>query len=457
MPPPADRAFLGHPRGLAILAATEGCIGFSFYGMQSLLVLYLTQQLLTPAHLGHVLGFGWFRRFLALLYGPVHGQPLASAIMGLYTALAWGSPIAGGLVADRLLGRTRTIVLGAALMTAGHFLLAWDTTFLAALLCLIVGMGCAKTLAAQVGALYALDDPRRADAFQIYELTVAVAVILAPLICGTLGEDYAWSWGFAAAGTGMLIGLLLYLAGRRWLPPEPPPRSRTARVRPTPAEARRLCGLVLLLPVLAVASVGNMQIFNAYLVWGAHDYALVFFGRTMPISWLLSLDALISTFTILGSIRFWRWWSVRHGTPHELTKLAIGAGISALAPLVLAAASLQAAGGHKVGLAWGVAFHVVNDIGFANVFAIGLALYSRLAPPGLNATVVNGYALSLFLSNLLVGWLGGLLGRMSGAQFWLLHAALVGSAAVVLGLTAAGQARGSAPGPRQRLAFGNHL
>ena len=446
---PADRGFFGHPRGLAILAATEGWIGFSFYGMQSLLVLYMTQQLLTPAHVGDVLGFGWFRRGLGLLYGPVHGQPLASAIMGLYAALAWGSPIVGGLVADRLLGRTRTIVLGAALMTAGHFLLTWEASFLPALLCLILGAGCAKTLGAQVGALYATDDPRRADAFQIFQLTVAVAVILAPLICGTLGQDYAWSWGLAAAGTGMLIGLVLYLAGRRWLPPEPPLQSRATRVRLTPAERRRLGGLVLLLPVLAVAAVGNMQIFNAYLVWGSRHYALVFFGRTMPVSWLLSLDAIVSTFTILGSIRFWRWWSARHGTPHELTKMAIGAGIAALAPLVLAAASVQAAGGQKVGLAWGVAFHVVNDVGFANLYAVGLALYSRLAPPGLNATVVNGYALSLFLSNLLVGWLGGLLGRMSGAQFWLLHAALVGAAAVVLAVAASRQ--GALPlGPHQR-------
>ena len=309
MRPAGDRGFFGHPRGLGILAFTEGWIGFSFYGMQSLLVLYMTRQLLRPEHVRHVLGFGWFRHGLAFLYGPLDRQALASAIMGLYAALAWASPIAGGLVADRLLGRTRTVVLGAALMTAGHFLLAWEASFLLALPCLIAGAGCAKALASQVGALYAADDPRRADAFQSYQMAVAVAVIAAPLVCGTLGEDYAWGWGFAAAGTGMLIGLVLYLAGRRWLPPEPAPRARAARVRLTPTERRRLLGLVLLLPVLAVASVGNMQIFNAYLVWGAQTYALVFDGHRMPVSWLLSLDAFVSTFTILGSIAFWRWWS----------------------------------------------------------------------------------------------------------------------------------------------------
>ncbi len=458
MLPAGDRSFFGHPRGLGILAFTEGWIGFSFYGMQSLLVLYMTRQLLRPEHVRHVLGFDGFRHALELLYGPLDGQRLASAIMGLYAALAWASPIAGGLVADRLLGRTCTVVLGAALMTAGHFLLARESSFLLALPCLIAGAGCAKALASQVGALYAPGDPRWADAFQLYQMAVAVAVIAAPLVCGTLGEDYAWGWGFAAAGTGMLIGLVLYLAGRRWLPPEPAPGAReAAQVRLAPLERRRLLGLVLLLPVLAVASAGNMQIFNAYLVWGAQTYALVFDGHRMPVSWLLSLDAFVSTLTILGSIAFWRWWSARRGTPHELSKLAAGAAISALAPLVLAAASARAAAGHAVGLGWGLAFHVVNDIGFANLYAVALALYSRLAPPGLNATVVNGVALSLFLSNLLVGWLGGLLERMSGERFWLLHAALVASAAVVLAGAAALKARSSAPGPCQRLAFGNRL
>ena len=427
-----DRAFLGHPRGLGILALTEGLVGFSYYGMQSLLVLYLTTTALRPEHLGRILGFAPFRTVLGTLYGPVSGEPLAAAIVGLYGALVFATPIAGGLLADRLLGRTRTILLGAVLMTAGHFLMAFEWSLLLALGCLVVGMGCAGTTKAQVGGLYGPADPRRADAFQIYTLSVSVAVILAPLVCGTLGERYAWHWGFTAAGAGMLVGLLVYVAGRRWLPPEPVPRGPAeARSRLTASEWRTLLVLGALLPVLAVASVSNMEIFNAYLVWGRETYRLVFFGRTMPVSWLLSLDAFVGTVVIVLSMLFWRLWARRYGPVSEIAKMATGAGFSALGPLVLAAASAAAAHG-RVGLGWGLAFHILNDIGFANLYPVGLALYSRLAPRQLGATVVNAYVLHLFGANLLVGALGGLLVRMPATRFWLLHAALVALAGGVL-------------------------
>jgi POT family proton-dependent oligopeptide transporter len=434
-----DRAFLGHPRGLGYIAFTEGWISFSFYGMQSLLVLYMIGQLLKPGHIERVIGFAGFHAVLQRVYGPLSGQPLAAAIMGLYAATVYATPILGGLAADRLLGRTRTIVIGAMLMTLGHFLMAFDATFLIALSCLVAGTGCAGSLKAQVGDLYRPGDLRRADAFQIYMLAINIAVIGSPLVCGTLGEKYAWHWGFAAAGVGMLIGLIVYLSASRWLPPEPTmlrAKHPGERLKMTPREWRTVGVLVLLLPVLAVGAVGNMEIFNAYLVWGQQNFQLEFFGRTMPVSWLLSLDAFISVATLFLSLVFWRAWAARRREPDEVTKVVIGLFISAGGPLILAAAAAHAAGGHKVGLGWGLAFHIVNDIGFANVYAIGLALFSRAAPPALGATVVNAYSLHLFVCNLFVGWLAGLLSRMPAVQFWLLHAALVAGAGVVMVLFA---------------------
>jgi POT family proton-dependent oligopeptide transporter len=427
--------FFGHPGGLAVLAFTESWIGFSYYGMQSLLVLYMSSQLLLPPHVGHVIGFGPFHAMLNGLYGRRDGPALASAITGLYSAFAYATPLLGGVIADYLLGRTRTIILGAVLMTIGHFLMAFDASFLIALICIVAGMGCGGTLKAQVGGLYAIDDKRRADAFQIYTLALNIAVIVAPLVCGTLGEHYSYSLGFGAAGVGMALGLAVYLAGRGGLPPEPPRRRRgAAAIHPpmTGAEWRKLAVLVGLLPVLAMTAIGNQEIFNGYLIWGKANYQLVFFGQTMPVSWLLSLDAFISTGTLFGVLMFWRWWGRRRRDPDEIVKMSVGAGINALAPTILALASLQAAGGHKVGLIWGVGFHLVNDIGFANVYAIGMSLYSRAAPPALGATVVNSFVLHIFLANLFVGWLAGLLEVMPAPQFWLLHAAIIGGAAVVL-------------------------
>src|SRR5207253_4942978 len=120
---PEDRSFFGHPRGLGYIAFTEAWERFSYYGMQSLLVLYMVKQLLLTSHIEHVAGFVPFRHFLEFLYrGPLPVQPLASAIFGLYTGLVYLTPILGGLLADRVLGRTRTIVIGALLMAAGQFL-----------------------------------------------------------------------------------------------------------------------------------------------------------------------------------------------------------------------------------------------------------------------------------------------------------------------------------------------
>ena len=430
----ADRgrpAFFGHPRGLGVLAFTEGGISFSYYGMQSLLVLYLTSDLLRPEQLGRVLGFTRFATVLQVLYGPLHGQALASAMIGLFSALIWATPILGGLLADGLLGRTRTIILGGILLSTGHLLMGFVPSFLIAQACLIAGLGCTGSIKAQVGGLYGPRDPRRGDGFQIYTMSAAFAVIIAPLVCGTLGERVAWHWGFAAAAAGMLGGLLVYLLGRGALPREPGAAPRAERTELTASEWRRLAVLLALLPVLAMAMVGNMQIFNAYLLWARQSYDLVVFGRTLPVTWLLSLDALLGVGTTLLSVLFWRWLARRRAAPGEMTKMIAGAALLALAPLILAFACWQA-GTQRIGLGWAVAFQTVNGLGFANLYAIGLALYSRASPPRLGATVVNAYALHLFLANLLVGWLAGLLQQMPPAQFWLLHAGLIGLAGALL-------------------------
>jgi len=434
---PRVRTFLGHPLGLGYLVFAEAWERFSYYGMQSLLVLYMGQQLFLPGHVERVAGFAAFRAGIEAAYGHLTPAALASAIFGLYAGCVYLTPLAGGFLADRVLGRTRTVALGAILMAIGHFLMAFEASFLIALACLLVGVGCFKgNIASQVGELYAPGDLRRADAFQVFLLGVNVAVIVAPLVCGTLGQKVAWHWGFGAAGVGMLIGLAVYLSGRRWLPADPGARRtgpRPQRPKLARGEGRTIVVLVALLPVLALAGLGNQQIFNAYLVWGDANYDLVFFGQSMPVTWLISLDAIVSASTIVLSVAFWRWWAKGRPQPQEITKLAIGALIGSLAPLALALASIQqAATGHKVGLAWGLAFHIINDIGFANVFPVGLALFSRAGPRAIAGLIIGVYYLNLFASNMLVGWLGGLLEPLGAVKFWALHAALVLGAGVAL-------------------------
>ena len=422
--------FLGHPRGLWYLAFTEAWERFSYYGMQSLLVLYMVNYLLKPGRIEHVAAFASFRK----LYFGLDGQALASAIFGTYAAAVYLTPIFGGFLADRLLGRRRTVLLGALVMAAGHFLMAFEPAFLFALLCLVIGVGMFKgNIASQVGSLYKPEDLRRADAFQIFYLGINAGVILSPLIVGTLGEKVGWHYGFAAAGVGMLLAIGIYLSGQKYLrTSDNDPRIAAAakaagiaaapKTKLTGREWRAVFALILLIPVLAVAIIPNNQIFNAYLVWGDQQFDLVFMGKKLPTTWLVTLDAIVSVSFLAIVAIFYRWYSKRRREPDEITKIIIGSGFSIAGTLCLFTAAATQGAGQKIGLFWPVAFHFLNSIAFAHLLPVSLALFARLAPKAINATVIGLYYLAFFAANSLVGWIGGFLEKWPTTNFWLLHA-----------------------------------
>jgi proton-dependent oligopeptide transporter, POT family len=236
----ARTELFGHPTGLTFLFSTEMWERFSFYGMRSLLVLYMTKYLLLSEHSGAVIGLSGTGHALEAVFGPLPVQPLSSQIWGFYTALVYFTPIFGGFIADRVLGRRHTVVVGATLMAIDHFMMAVEQLFLFALLFLIVGSGCFKpNISTQVGRLYAPGDHRRDRAYSIFYVGINIGALLAPLVCGTLGEEAGWHYGFAAAGVGMCIGLVIYLYALPLLPAddvhavsstpptvwEPPPQS----------------------------------------------------------------------------------------------------------------------------------------------------------------------------------------------------------------------------------------
>jgi POT family proton-dependent oligopeptide transporter len=416
--------FLGHPRGLWYLAFTEAWERFSYYGMQSLLVQYMVKYLLLPGRIEQVIGFDTFRR----LYGGLDGQALASAMFGTYAASVYLTPIFGGFLADRLLGRRRTVLLGALTMAAGHFLMAFEAFFLFALLCLVLGCGMFKgNIASQVGSLYKPEDLRRADAFQIFYLGINAGVIASPLIVGTLGEVWGWHYGFAAAGVGMLLAIGIYLAGQKYLRGEEI-EARAAAVVKTPRtklsgrDWRAIIALILLIPVLAVAIVPNNQIFNAYLVWGDQQFDLVFMGKRLPTTWLVTLDAIVSVSFLALVALFYRWYGKRWHEPDEVTKIIIGSAFSIAGMLCLVIAAATQGTGQKIGLFWPVAFHLLNSIGFAHMLPVSLALFARYAPKAINATIIGLYYLAFFFANSIVGWVGGFYQTMPTTTFWLLHA-----------------------------------
>src|SRR6187551_3190850 len=166
------RTLFGHPPGLTVLFLTQMWAEFSFFGLQALLVYYMTKHL----------GFG---------------QSKSSLIYGLYGAAAFFSPFFGGLIADRWLGRTVSVIAGGVLMMLGHFAMAFEPLLFPALALVALGNGLfVPSLAVQIGGLYAPDDARRAQAFSLYYMGTNLGGLIAPIICGTLGEKFGWHWGF---------------------------------------------------------------------------------------------------------------------------------------------------------------------------------------------------------------------------------------------------------------------
>ena len=428
-----DKAFLGHPKGLGFLAFTEAWERFSYYGMQSLLVLYMAKYLLHPGHIENIAFFGQFTAH----YNTNDPTALSSKIFGDYAAWVYLTPIIGGFIADKFLGRTKAVLTGALLMAAGHFMMAFDYTFLFALLALVIGSGFFKgNLASQVGGLYKEGDNRRADAFQIYYLAIQAGVITSPLIVGTLGEKVGWHWGFGAAGVGMLVAVVIYVLGIKHFPKdviEQKKENGKAAPNPLSFEDWKMIGvLVILIPILAIGLIPNMEIFNAYLLWGDRDFNLVFMGNKLPTTWLVTLDSIFSVTLMAGVAIFFRWYGTKWKEPDEITKMILGTFIATFGAMCLVMAELTKGPDGKIGLFWPVMFHIINSIGFAMVLPIALALFVRLAPVQLAATVTGLFNLTLFVANKSVGQIGALFEKMPTVQFWLLHVACAAFATVCL-------------------------
>src|SRR4051812_33718638 len=221
-----------HPPGLVILFFAEMWERFSYYGMRGLLKLYMVnylfvtmreayqgcRQLATPCALvpgnpDHVLFWSQLREIL-----PARPVEAASILYGTYTALVYFTPFFGGILADRVLGQRRAVVIGGLLMALGHFVMAIESAFFVALLLLILGNGFFKpNVSTQVGGLYAQGDPRRDGAFTIFYMGINLGAFICNFVCGTLAVVYGWHYGFAAAGVGMVLGLTVYIFGQKYL------------------------------------------------------------------------------------------------------------------------------------------------------------------------------------------------------------------------------------------------
>ena len=420
---PTETVF-GHPKGLLYLSFTEAWERFSFYGMTALVMLYMVNQLLLPEHAGYVVGLAPFRAAIESLVGPLSTQAFASQIFGLYAGFVYFTPLLGGMIADRWIGQRPAVTIGAVSMSAGHLAMAFDRSFLVALLLLVIGSGFLKgNISAQVGALYPrADEARRCRGYVIFSTGINIGAVLGPLLCGLLAQLYGWHYGFGVAAIVMMLGLVTYLSGYRHLP---------IRVRRSHHDGERLSrtdwrivgALVAVIVITIFQSTAYYQLFNVGPVW-MQQYVAPDIGRFhVPVPWYQATNSLFSVLTVAPLLWFWRRQASRGREPDDVVKIGIGAGLAAAANVVLVAA-IYLSKGALIHPAWPLLYCFVLAIAFLYYWPTLLALVSCAAPAKVNATMMGIAFMSLFVANNLIGWIAGFYERLGPSRFWTLHAAI---------------------------------
>jgi POT family proton-dependent oligopeptide transporter len=426
------KQLFGHPRALAFLFGTEMWERFSYYGMRALLVLYLVKYLLLPEHSEKVIGLASLKSGLESVFGPLGTQPFASQIYGLYGSLVYLTPILGGLIADRILGQRRTVIIGAVLMAIGHFMMAFEPLLLFALLMLILGNGAFKpNISTQVGGLYVPGDPRRDRAYSIFYVGINLGAFLSPLICGTLGERWGWDYGFAAAGIGMLLGLAIYLRGLRELPPDEFAKVKAAHAEHKPLSAadwRAIIALLILFLPNTLFWATYEQQGNTIALW-VDSYTdrsinLLFWRGEIPVTWFQAFNPfMIFTFTPF-IVALWARQAAAGREPATVMKMAIGCFGVAVANLLMVIAAFQAGDAVKASWLWLFLYFVIITTGELYLSPTGLSLVSKVAPAHVLSLMMGVWLATSFVGNFLAGWLGSYWSSMDKPNFFLMIAGI---------------------------------
>jgi POT family proton-dependent oligopeptide transporter len=475
-----DHAFFGHPRGLSTLFFTEMWERFSYYGMRALLILFMTAPVA-----GGGLGFD---------------TGVAGAVYGLYTSMVYMTSLPGGWVADRLIGQRRAVLYGGVVIACGHFSMAFPslTTFYVGLALIVVGTGLLKGNAAViVGALYGPQDARRDAGFSIYYMGINLGAFIAPLVCGYLGQRVNWRMGFGAAGIGMVLGLVQYVAGAKYLgdaglypaPAASPAAAARLRSRAqlyggitlvaivafifgmytgalpisarqiadaagygllvivvgffawlflggdwTPVERRRLYAIAVLFVASAIFWSEFEQAGSTLNLFGDRDTRTSVLGWTFPSSYYQSLQPLfIITF---APVFAWLWIRLGRQEPSSPAKFGLGLIFVGSGFAVLVVASLLAADGVKVAPWWLVVTYLLHTFGELSLSPVGLSATTKLAPARVVGLMMGVFYLAISVGNFIGGRLSSLYGSMPLPQlFGAIAAVGIGVGLVMFGLT----------------------
>ena len=448
-----DTAFFGHPRGLSTLFFTEMWERFSYYGMRALLILFMTAPLTEGG-----LGFD---------------TAVAGAVYGLYTSMVYMMTLPGGWIADRFIGQRRAVFYGGILIASGHFSMAFPSllTFYLGLFLIVLGTGLLKgNISVLVGQLYAQGDQRRDAGFSIYYMGINLGAFISPLVCGYLGQQIDWHYGFAAAGVGMVLGLVQYALGGKYLgtaglhpaPAASPEAANRARRQAmiwggltatavivlavgiytgalpitvsqiadaagyglliitvvffgwlffspewTPEERKRLYLVGVFFLAAAIFWSLFEQAGSTLNLFADRDTRTSILGWSFPSSWFQSMNSLfVWTFAPLFA---WMWLALgrRGSEPSTPLKFASGLILVGAGFGVLIVGARLAEGGVQVSPMWLIVVYLLHTFGELCLSPVGLSAMTKLAPARIAGLIMGVWFLAASVGNFIAGRLSG--------------------------------------------------
>jgi len=440
IPPSQQPQFFGHPLGLYVLFFTEMWERFSYYGMRGLLKAYMVYYLVStgahalyppegtpipmegPSNPFNILGWG-------LYSGAASVQDFASSMYGLYTALVYATPFLGGLIADRWIGQRKAVYIGGIVMAMGHFVMVSERLFLVALGLLIIGNGFFKpNISTQVGDLYEQGDPRRDGAFTIFYMGINLGAFICNLVCGTLAVYYGWHYGFAAAGVGLCIGIVMYRLGGKYLAPEKPRSQKAATAAASGPLSSQDWSRVGALCVLCLLNVAFWAVYeqqgNTMQTWADTQTNWPTIGSfTVPSNWFQSFNPfMIFVFAPVLDM-FWRWQARRGTEPTSVAKMAIGCTLLGLSFIVMAVGAYMVGTG-KGSPFWPFFCTLILTVGELYLSPIGLSLVTKVSPARIVSMMMGIWLASSFLGNFLSGWIGTFYDDMTKTGFFMMLCAI---------------------------------
>lgn len=430
-----DQPTRSHPPGLCTLAATELWDRASFYGMQALLILYMIQYLLLPGNAEHVIGLGVLRSAIGVARGQLSVEGQATQIFALYVTVLSFLPLIGGWLGDHFISRRTGVVAGAGLMSVGHLSLGYTSTFLIGLMLVLTGAGLLRgNVTPQIRALYDAQDPRTAEAFQIFYLTVSAGGFISPLIIGVVNERYGFHPAFAIAAAGMLIGLLWYVLRMNTLPPDAP-RAKRGREHSalSSGEKRNIAVLSIFFLVPLSFWTAQVQIWNVYNIWVKDRVDRMILGFRVPIPWLQSLDSLAPMVMAIAAIFYWRRSPSRGSETYG--RMVAGCLLFGAGMLILAGAPFITKHETNIPIVLPIAFHLVSNAGWVLFVPTCAAFVATYAPERWRGTMLGLNVLTTSVAGFLSGPLSGIYEDRGPTFFWTVIAIvpIAGSAALLAG------------------------